>query len=129
MEKAMTLEIWVDDTLSITDRARCVEEFYRETTHHFYLSDGSIAIKLIKTNDKDVCISTSELKEKVDSLVAEGHEYVELTLSEENEFEGHVFPKGIQFDGLNGEGGCVDFESIDHEKVSSTYKWDRENNG
>jgi len=49
MKKSITLEIWVDESLE--DAKECVNEVYSEMCNHYYLSDGSIEVKVIKRED------------------------------------------------------------------------------
>jgi len=46
MKKAVTLEIWVDETLE--DANECVKEVVNSANEHYYISDGSIEIKVVK---------------------------------------------------------------------------------
>ena len=46
MKKAVTLEIWVDDTIS--NSKECVEEVIQEAMSHYYCLDGTIDIKIVE---------------------------------------------------------------------------------
>ncbi|GCD12884.1 hypothetical protein [Clostridium tagluense] len=47
MKKALTLEIWVDETLE--EAKECVNEVYNNMLAHEYIDDGSIKIREVKT--------------------------------------------------------------------------------
>jgi hypothetical protein len=69
-------------------------------------------------------IKVSELKNKVLELENDNIEYIEICEVNEDIFQGHTFPKSLSFSGLNGEGGCIDYDRIDNVEISSFYKFE-----
>jgi hypothetical protein len=59
MKKVVTLEIWVDETLS--DAEECVNEVYNDMMAHYFISDGSVDIKVIDV-DKTIMTESEEIK-------------------------------------------------------------------
>ena len=49
MKKAITLEIWVDESLE--DAKDCVNDVYNDMCTSEYLSDGSIQVKIVEKTD------------------------------------------------------------------------------
>jgi hypothetical protein len=68
-----------------------------------------------------VTVKVTALKKMVEDLEEENVDYVEITELGGDEFEGHIFPKSLGFSGLDGNGGCIDFDDIDDETVTRPY--------
>lgn len=69
-------------------------------------------------------VKVSELKKMIDELVKDRVDYVTLSIFEEDEFVGEIFPKSLHFEAFDGHGGGVDYESIEEVVVDPYYKID-----
>ena len=58
MKKAVTLEIWVDNSLS--NGEECVEEVIQEAMSHYYCLDGTIEIKVVENTHEGLVTKKKE---------------------------------------------------------------------
>lgn len=70
---------------------------------------------------RDITVKVSDLRSKVEELLKDNIQYVELTIFDEEEFDGMLIPKTLNFCGFDGEGGGIDFEDIEHIEVDPFY--------
>ncbi|PFM75256.1 hypothetical protein COJ46_22145 [Bacillus sp. AFS077874] len=71
-----------------------------------------------------ITVKVSDLLKIATKLTKDDIEYVELAIIESELFEGDVLPATLNFDAYDGEGGGIDYESIEEVKISATYKFD-----
>lgn len=70
------------------------------------------------------------LKDLVDLLQEEEistYEFIEIDIKEEDNFQGHVFPRCLTIAGNDGYGGATDFddERLNDLAISYTYKFEQ----
>lgn len=71
-----------------------------------------------------ITVRVTDLLEKINELIKDGIEYVEVGILDEQEFDGEKIPASLHFEAYDGHGGGVDYEDIEEVKVSATYKFD-----
>lgn len=68
-----------------------------------------------------ITVKVSDLKSKIDELLKDGIEYVDLFILEAD--PDYEIPKTLSFNAYNGEGGGVDYEEVEHTEVDVFYKF------
>lgn len=71
-----------------------------------------------------ITVKISDLQNKLNELIHDGNEYVDILILESEEFEGQVIPKTIHFCGYDGYGGGTDYDEIEHVEIDAFYKFD-----
>lgn len=64
--------------------------------------------------------SVSELKKKIDAMVSDGIEYVELSFYDRDDVDGELIGASVEFYGYNSDGEEVDYGCI--EEVVDDYE-------
>lgn len=68
-------------------------------------------------------LKLEDLIKMVNELVENEVDYVEISISESENFEGHVLPASLKIGAYDGFGGVVDYEGIEEVKVDAFYKF------
>lgn len=72
----------------------------------------------------NITVKVKDLKAMIDDVYNDKVEYVDLTIIEMQEFEGDIVPDVLNIEGYDGEGGGMDYGSINEVKVNPFYKLD-----
>ena len=73
----------------------------------------------------DISVRVSDLKVKLDELIKDDIDCVELSILDGELFDGIEIPKTLNFAAFDGTGGIVDYDDIEEVHVDAFYKFNR----